>query len=173
MDSSCWDSLVHHEQDEPGRYQLKSLWPHKVTWARLHQASLTAEWGGAGLHHCILSRLLATPPLSYVGRGLMFQTFVKCLVISWVSHFYLTGSFVLMDDACRPSSPWFKEIPWGHFIVKTANVGICNPFSWAGRFSEEEGFHPNLCGGGRVELVSSSAANPPGTRYGSQHSVFI
>ncbi|XP_036209098.1 pannexin-3 [Myotis myotis] len=31
VDSSCWDSLVHHQQDdEPGRYQLKSLWPHKA-----------------------------------------------------------------------------------------------------------------------------------------------
>lgn len=31
VDSSCWDSLVHHQLDESGRYQLKSLWPHKVT----------------------------------------------------------------------------------------------------------------------------------------------
>ncbi|EPQ13539.1 Pannexin-3 [Myotis brandtii] len=30
VDSSCWDSLVHHQQEEPGRYQLKSLWPHKA-----------------------------------------------------------------------------------------------------------------------------------------------
>ncbi|XP_004379426.1 pannexin-3 [Trichechus manatus latirostris] len=30
VDSSCWDSLVHHEQDEQGQYQTKSLWPHKA-----------------------------------------------------------------------------------------------------------------------------------------------
>ncbi|XP_008140807.2 pannexin-3 [Eptesicus fuscus] len=30
VDSSCWDSLVHHQLDETGRYQLKSLWPHKA-----------------------------------------------------------------------------------------------------------------------------------------------
>lgn len=30
VDSSCWDSLMHHEQDELGQYKLKSLWPHKV-----------------------------------------------------------------------------------------------------------------------------------------------
>ncbi|XP_024412909.1 pannexin-3 [Desmodus rotundus] len=30
VDSSCWDSLVHHEQGEPGQYKLKSLWPHKA-----------------------------------------------------------------------------------------------------------------------------------------------
>ncbi|XP_003472765.1 pannexin-3 [Cavia porcellus] len=30
VDSSCWDSLVHHEQDEAGKYKTKSLWPHKA-----------------------------------------------------------------------------------------------------------------------------------------------
>ncbi|TKC35191.1 pannexin-3 [Monodon monoceros] len=30
VDSSCWDSLVHHKQDEPGQHRTKSLWPHKA-----------------------------------------------------------------------------------------------------------------------------------------------
>nr|XP_003417537.1 pannexin-3 [Loxodonta africana] len=31
VDSSCWDSLVHHEQDDKqGQYKMKSLWPHKA-----------------------------------------------------------------------------------------------------------------------------------------------
>ncbi|XP_006892860.1 PREDICTED: pannexin-3 [Elephantulus edwardii] len=30
VDSSCWDSLVHHEQDKQGHYKTKSLWPHKA-----------------------------------------------------------------------------------------------------------------------------------------------
>lgn len=31
---------------------------------------------------------------------------------------------------------------------------------------------PDLRGGGRVELISSSAANPPGTKMEPRHSVF-
>ncbi|XP_006747398.1 pannexin-3 [Leptonychotes weddellii] len=30
VDSSCWDSLVHHELDELGQHKMKSLWPHKA-----------------------------------------------------------------------------------------------------------------------------------------------
>ncbi|GAB5577210.1 pannexin-3 [Prionailurus iriomotensis] len=29
VDGSCWDSLIHHEQDELGQNKMKSLWPHK------------------------------------------------------------------------------------------------------------------------------------------------
>uniref|UniRef100_A0A667GUA2 Pannexin 3 n=1 Tax=Lynx canadensis TaxID=61383 RepID=A0A667GUA2_LYNCA len=30
VDGSCWDSLIHHEQDELGQNKMKSLWPHKA-----------------------------------------------------------------------------------------------------------------------------------------------
>ncbi|XP_074043503.1 pannexin-3 [Macrotis lagotis] len=30
VDSSCWDSLMHHEWDATGNYKTKSLWAHKV-----------------------------------------------------------------------------------------------------------------------------------------------
>ncbi|XP_007520722.1 pannexin-3 [Erinaceus europaeus] len=30
VDSSCWDSLVHHELEESGQYKTRSLWPHKA-----------------------------------------------------------------------------------------------------------------------------------------------
>lgn len=40
VDSSCWDSLVHHDPDELGQHKMKSLWPHKVGGPRLHPAAL-------------------------------------------------------------------------------------------------------------------------------------
>ncbi|XP_004716321.1 pannexin-3 [Echinops telfairi] len=30
VERSCWDSLIHYQQDEEGQYKTKSLWPHKV-----------------------------------------------------------------------------------------------------------------------------------------------
>lgn len=54
MDSSCWDSLVHHEQDESGQSKTKSLWPHKVKWLGLYQLD-----GGGGTES--LCSLLACP----------------------------------------------------------------------------------------------------------------
>lgn len=61
VDSSCWDSLVHHEQDEAGKYKTKSLWPHKVKQTQL--SVRPAERKGSAWTHTALSlpllRLLA------------------------------------------------------------------------------------------------------------------
>lgn len=73
VDGSCWDSLVHHEQDEDGQYKTKSLWPHKV---RQPQLSIRpAEWKETDLNHTPSHRIIF-PTLATI--TFMFQAFFKC-----------------------------------------------------------------------------------------------
>lgn len=73
VDSSCWDSLVHHEQDEAGQYKTKSLWAHKVKQTQL--SIRPAEWKGTDLNHTPSHLFPTLAPLTF-----MFQAFFKCLL---------------------------------------------------------------------------------------------
>lgn len=34
VDTYCWDSLMHHESDDSGNFEERSLWVHKVSGGR-------------------------------------------------------------------------------------------------------------------------------------------
>lgn len=62
VDSSCWDSLVHHEPDELGQHKMKSLWPHKVEWGGSIRPLRGRGGGGAGQSHLEVFSLSSSPP---------------------------------------------------------------------------------------------------------------
>lgn len=116
MDSSCWDSLAHHKQDEAGQYKVKSLWPHKVMQTGALEGWLPVLGVGGRLTLSsdtppLAITLTSLPPhsaaaLSFWQLTFIFQGSFKCLLVSGVhislqfkvAHFYLIGSFVPVSD---------------------------------------------------------------------------
>lgn len=101
VDSSCWDSLAHHKQDEAGQYKVKSLWPHKVK-----QTKALSGWlpglgvGGRLSHHTPPTELQPCPPRSLPPHSVLARSFWQLTFI--VQEFFKC----LLVSGCQLSSDW-------------------------------------------------------------------